>query len=124
MQVHQPFHLFLGGVMLILGLLGLGRDAYRGATGAFVGSCADWRSLCLSIFFVADGPSHFSKAFDLPHHESHRTTVLIAVALPIMGVVIIASIAAELADRKRKKAAQEEARQEHGDFHNRPRLPF
>ena len=106
MQVYQPFDLVLGVAMVLLGLLGLGRDTYRGLTRTFSGDYADWRALSLSVFFVADGPSHCSKAFDLPHQESHRTAVLIGIALPIMFIVIVANLVAQLAHRKRKKSFQ------------------
>ena len=78
--------------MIILGFLGLGRDAYRCLTRTFPGDYVAWRSLSLSLWFAFEGTVHCSRAFDLPHHESHRTAVLLAFALPIIAVVLAANL--------------------------------
>jgi hypothetical protein len=106
MQVHQIFDLCLGVAMVVLGVIGIGRGIYRALTHTFPGRYDDWRVLGASIFFGADGLAHCSKAFDLPHHESHRTAVLILIALSIMYAVIAASVAAEVVIRRRKKTRQ------------------
>lgn len=109
MQVHQPFDLFLGIAMLLLGVPGLGRDIYRALTHRFPGTYHEWRMLGLDIWFAMSGPSHCSKAFDLPHHPSHRTAVLEEFAVLFLVIAMVIGTVALIAERRRKRAEQSKA---------------
>ncbi len=106
MQVHQPFDLFLGVVMLVLGIPGLGRDISRALAHRFTNTYDEWRMLCLSIWFTTSGPSYCSQAFDLPHHPSHRTSVLEEFAVLFLAVAMVIGTVALIAERRRKRTAQ------------------
>ncbi len=106
MQVYQPFDLWFGAAMVLLGLTGLVWDIHRALTHQFPGDYGAWRGLGMSFFFVADGPAHVSKAFDLPHSESHRTAMCLVFVLPIMFAIIVVNIIAQVVIRRRKKSGQ------------------
>ena len=113
MHIYQPFDLFLGTVMILLGVPGLARDLYRAGTRAFRATYTDWRSLGLSLWFSGDGPAHISRAFDPAHQESHRTAVLVSFALPAMGVAVLAGGIAWWCEWRRKRPGQVVAGAEH-----------
>lgn len=106
MQVHQPFDLFLGIAMLLLGVPGLGRDISRALAHRFTNTCGNWRMLGWDIMFAALGMQNFSQAFDLPHHPSHRTSVLEEFAVLFLAVAMVIGTVALIAERRRKRTAQ------------------
>lgn len=109
MQVHQPFDLFLGVAMLVLGVPGLGRDISRALTRRPPGTYQEWRMLVLDIWFTTSGPSHCSRAFDVPHHQSHRTAVLEEFAVLFLVIAAVIGTVALIAERRRKRAEQSKA---------------
>lgn len=109
MQVHQPFDLFLGIAMLVLGIPGLGRDIYRALTHRLPGTYQEWRMLVLDIWFATSGPSHCSQAFDMPHHPSHRTAALDTFAVLFLAIAGVIGTVALIAERRRKRAEQSKA---------------
>jgi hypothetical protein len=106
MQIHQPFDLVFGAAMFLLGLVGTGRDLYRAVTRTFPATYADWRALCLSVFFLVDGPTHASRGLDLPHHPSPLTNTLEQLALPFMLAALLGMFAAFLVEQRGKRRRQ------------------
>jgi len=109
MQIHQPFDLVFGALMFLLGLIGVGRDVYRALAKGFPKAYADWRSLCLSVFFLVDGPTHVSRSFDMPHHPSPLTNTLDNIAWPFMLAALLGILAAFLVDQKGKRGRRTSA---------------
>lgn len=106
--------------MFLVGVLGVGRDVYRGVTKTFPPAPAEWRSLCLSMFFFADGPEHVSRGLDVPHHPSPLTATLDHIALPFMLTALLGMLAVFLIqqrDKRRRKRRMSDP-DEHKD--NRP----
>ncbi len=69
----------------------------------------DKKALLSAFVFIAYGIWHTSRAFDMPHHESHRTFIISQVFLPL---VVVALTLTYLLKRTQKKAAATE--QDHG----------
>ena len=94
MHIYHPIDLAVGMLMLLLGPVGLCLDLSRIAKRKFKNTYGDWRSLGLSVWFITGGPAHLSRAFDLPHRESHLTSLLNTVANTGLVLVLLATILA------------------------------
>lgn len=100
MHVYQPVDLVLGLLAFLLGFVGIMLDLRRVFAGTFKNSYSDWRSLGLGIWFLSGGPAHFSRAFDLRHHESHTTLVLEIIETTVVSVILVASVIAWIIRRR------------------------
>ena len=110
MHVQQPWELFAGVVLLLVGVPGLARDLYRAYTRTFRATYADWRMLGLSLWFAGAGPAYCSRAFDPPGHDSHRTAILSAVAMWMLLLAVVSCSVAWAMEWRRKRAEAGAAR--------------
>jgi hypothetical protein len=102
MHIYQPVDLVIGVLLTTVGFIGLGMDLYRISKHTFKNRYGDWRSLGLSLWIATSGPAYLSKAFDIPHHESHLTDILYMIELVVLYTILI-SFGLAWIIRKRQK---------------------
>ena len=105
MHIQQPVQLVLGLVTFPLGFVGIAQVLRHVFARTFKNRYGDWWFLSLSLWFLAGGPAHFFRAFDLRYHDSHTTSILETIEAAVLCVILIVNVIAWIIRRRSEMEA-------------------